>query len=349
MNDVTHANITAVKGHTQAVAFAIKGGKELSALLGDIATTKEMERRGPIQTFLFLETHFTEEESHAIPIVGSKMGETGNLAYDRYTVEVKTADGKRKVPGSWYTDAVRSTEEGQRILQRIEHLDAGQGDGIPEDILKLGSAQRIEEKVKLRQRLADMRVGLTKGAMLFHQVEEIAKINPDRIKVKLPFFEEKGGDGEPKTVVKGNLIRLQDPKNEYEDEVVTVGQFLQYDAEATAKDKDGGTIKSLKATAARAPRTVKPAGKAVTVPTNLNEGLTLFNVLSTWVDNTTPEGQKIESMLLAHMSKEGADSDETVESVGKLCLALDSIWTVIQPRFDIIQRRKAAAATTKVA
>jgi hypothetical protein len=354
MGDTQVSNISATKGHVQALLFAAKGGTALSELLGSIATTKEMERRGPIQTMLFLETHFSDDEAHSIPVVGSKMGETGNKPYDRYTVEVKTQDGKRKVPGSWYSDAVKNTSEGIRILERIEKLDAGQGESIPADILAMGSAQKAEEKVKLRQRLADMRTGLTKGAMLFHQAEEISNINPARIKVRMPIFEEKDWQGKGVQVVKGNLIRLQDPTGELEEEVVTVGQFLQYDAAATKADKDGGTLKSLKATAARAPKkkagTATPGqGTAYVAPTTLEQCLTLFNVLATALDNGTDHGKKMESMLLSACAKEGAEGDEAVVSIGGVCLAADSVWTVISTRYNTIQERKAATLNVKAA
>lgn len=344
----TIADITAVRGHIQAVAFAKRGGAALSALLGDIATTKSVERRGPIQMFLFLETHFTDAEGHAIPVVGSKQSEVGqNEPFDRYTAEVKTPDGTRKVPGSVYTDIVKATGEGQRILHRIELCGAGQGVELPADILKMGTAQRKVEIKELRQRLADMRGGLTKGAMLFHQVEAIGKMNPDRVKVKMPFFTEKDDNGEENTVVKGSTIRIQDPKGELEDEILNVGQVLQYDV-AKAKAMDGGTLTSLKATASRAPKKKPIAGTstAPTVPSNLEQGKTLFNVLSTWVDNTTPEGQRVESMLLAAMAKKNAEGKELLMSVGRLCLALDSIWTVIQKDYDQINR-DAMMATQK--
>lgn len=347
----TTADITAVKGHTQAIAFAARGGSALSNLLGDIATTKQAERKGPIQMFLFLETHFTDEEGHAIPIVGSKQSEVGqNEPYDRYTATVKTQDGERKVPGSVYTDIVKATAEGQRILHRIDMCGAGQGVQLPEDILKMGTAQRKVEIKELRQRLADMRTALTKGAMLFHQLESIRQMNPDRVVVKMPFFAERDPEtGEEKTVVKGTTIRLQDPTGELEEEILNVGQVLQYDAEKAKAEKDGGTLTSLKATASRAPKK-KPlagTGTAPTVPTNLEQGKTLFNVLATWVDNTTPEGQKVESMLLSAMAKKDSEGRELLISVGKLCLALDSIWTVIQPEYDNAMRD--AVRATKAA
>lgn len=334
--------ISAMRGHQGAMAFARKGGSEFGAMLYSIALTKQLERKGPITSMLFLETHFDYDE---LPIVGSKMGETGNRPYDRYSTKVKTESGERSIPGSWFTDVVKSTPQAGSILQEIEWAGQGQGEGIPPHILEMGSARKKEYIKEQRQLLTDMRTALTKGAQLWHQLESIGSMNTETVKVKLPVMVQKNGDGTDGQVVTGNLIRLQDPSGVLEDESVTVGQFLQYDADKASKDPDKGTIKSLKATADRAPR--KPggtvAGKAYTVPANLEQGKTLFNVLATWVDNTTDQGKKVESILLSAMAKEGAEGDELVESVGKVCLALDSLWTVIQPRYDAIERRKAAA------
>lgn len=347
--DTTSQTITAQKGHVQALAFARKGGAALSALLGSIASAKETERRGPIQTMLFLETHFTDEETSAIPVVGSKKEDSGNKPYDRYTSELKTEQGTRKVPGSWFTDVVKSTDEWARINSRIELLQQGQGEGVPADILSMGTGARKEEIAQLRQRIQDMRTALTRGAMLFHQCEEIRALNPARIAIKLPIFTEKGPDGKEVQVVKGTMVRLVDPAKIVEDEVVTVGSFLQYDAAAAAKDPDGGTLASLKATASKAPKKKAGTATAPTVPATLEQVLTLFNVLASGMDNTTDHGKKMESQLLSLLAKEGVEGDEAVIAVGHVCLALDSVWTVISDRYDRITRAKAASLNTKAA
>lgn len=349
MNDFTA--ITAQRGHVQALAFARKGGSALGSLLFSIAKRKEEESKGPIETMIFLETHFSDEEGHMIPVVGSKMGETGNKPYDRYTVEVTTADGKRKVPGSWFTDVVKNTDEVIHLSARREWCKVGQGEGVPADILAMKTGERAVEIKRISQFVANMRTGLTKGAMLLHQVEAINAMNPARVKVKLPVVNQKDDAGNPHTVVIGNLIRLQDPSGlDAEDEVVTVGQFLQYDADKASKADDKGTITSLKATAARAPK--KKTGTATAgqgtnyvVPTTVEQGLTLFNVLATTIDSESDEGEKFYAKMLAHVSKPGTDSNEAVISIGKVALALDALWTIVRPRYMLLQEQKAKAAS----
>lgn len=347
--DTTSQTITAQKGHVQALAFARKGGAALSALLGSIASAKETERRGPIQTMLFLETHFTDEETSAIPVVGSKKEDSGNKTYDRYTSELKTEQGTKKVPGSWFTDVVKSTDEWARINGRIELLQQGQGEGVPADILSMGTGARKEEIAQLRQRIQDMRTALTRGAMLFHQCEEIRALNPLRVAIKLPIFTEKGPDGKEVEVVKGTMIRLMDPAKIVEDEVVTVGSFLQYDAAAAAKDPDGGTIASLKATASKAPKKKAATGTAPTVPATLEQVLTLFNVLASGLDNGTDQGVKLSAALLAACAKDGPEGDEAVISIGNVAMAVDSVWNVIGTRYATIMARKAASLNIKAA
>lgn len=348
--DTTSQTITAQKGHVQALAFARKGGAALSALLGSIASAKETERRGPIQTMLFLETHFTDEETSAIPVVGSKKEDSGNKPYDRYTSELKTEQGTRKVPGSWFTDVVKSTDEWARINARIELLQQGQGEGVPADILSMGTGARKEEIAQLRQRIQDMRTALTRGAMLFHQCEEIRNLNPARIAIKLPIFTEKGSDGKEVQVVKGTMVRLMDPAKIVEDEVVTVGSFLQYDAAAAAKDPDGGTLASLKATASKAPKKKAVAtGKEYTVPGNVDQVLTLFNVLASGIDQEVDAGEKLYAALLTKAAGDGADAREARISIGKVCLACDSLWTIIRPAYLRDVEAKAKAAVAKAA
>lgn len=342
MNTNTYADITAVKGHTQAVAFARKGGDVLSKAFHDIADAKEMERRGPIVIMVTLESIFSEAEAAAIPVVGSKQGETGNLPYDKYTATVKTADGERKVPGSWFTDVVKASAEGERIVLRIQQLnDAATPAGAaeaPEDIRKLSFIQRAQEKKRLQERVSNMRTALTKGAMLWHQLEAVNGMNPNRVIAKLPI----DADGN----VIGNFIRVTDPSDAEQLELYNVGGFLQLDPEKAALDPDKGTIASLKVTAARAPRKAATTGKAVTVPTNANDALTIFNVMATWLDNSTDQGQKSYAQLLTLVSKEGTEGDEAVISVGKVCLALDGIWNVINKRYTMLEERAASAMNT---
>lgn len=351
----TVRTIIAQRGHSQALAFARKGGTALSSLLAGIAKRKEEESKGPIETMHFLETHFSSEEGHRIPVVGSKMGETGNNPYDRYTVEITTSDGKRKVPGSWFTDVVKSTEVWSELNQRREWIKQAQGEGVPADILAMKAGERALEKKRIDQFIANMRTALTRGAMLLHQVDAVASMNPARVKVKLPLHTFRGEGDKEEERVTGSLIRLQDPSGiDEEDEVVTVGQFLQYKPELAAKDPDKGTITSLKATAARAPKkkggTATPGqGTAYVAPTTLEQCLTLFNVLATALDNGTDHGKKMESMLLSACAKEGAEGDEAVVSIGGVCLAADSVWTVISTRYNTIQARKAATLNVKAA
>lgn len=335
--------ITARRGHIQALAFAAKGGAALGSLLFSIAKRKEEEGKGPIETLVFLQTHYSDEEGHNIPAVGSKMGETGNLPYDRYTTEVTTADGKKKVPGSWFTDAVKATQEWSDLNQRREWCKVGQGEGVPADILAMKTGERAVEVKRISNFIANMRTGLTKGAMLLHQVDAINAMHPERVKVKLPVMLQKGEDGSQKAVVTGNLIRLQDPSGiDAEDEVVTVGSFLQYDADKAGKADDKGTITSLKATASKAPKKA-PGGQAAAIvePKDLNSILTLFNVLASAMSN---DAANWESKLLTQIAKVDAtgkrtkEGTETLVSVGKVCLAIDSLWTVIREDYDEVVR-----------
>lgn len=351
-NTDTNVNpIMAFKGHTQAMAFARKGGKELGSLLFSIAKRKEEEGKGPIETLLFLSKHFSDEEGHNIPVVGSKKEDSGNKPYDRYTTTVKTADGERKVPGSWFTDVVKSTDVWAELNQRREWVKQGQGEGVPPDIIALSTGERAVEKKRIDTFIANMRTALTKGAMLMHQVDAINAMNPERVKVKLPIYEEKGPDGKPVEVVRGNWIRLQDPSGiTAEDEVLSVGSFLQYDADKAAKDPDKGTIASLKATASKGPKK-KPTGTATAyvVPSNVEQVITLFNCLASGIDQEGDAGEKLYAALLTKASGKDADARETRISIGKVALALDSLWTVIRPAYMLDVEAAAKANVAAIA
>lgn len=342
--------INAFRGHTQAMAFARKGGAALGELLFSIAKRKEEEGKGPIEMVLFLETTYSTEEGHNIPEVGSKQGETGNKPYDRYTTEIKTEQGKRKVPGSWFTDAVKSTDAWAQLNQRREWVKAGQGEGIPRDILEMSTSAKAMEKVRIDRFIANMRTGLTRGAMLMHQMDAINSMNPDRVKAKLPIYSEKDENGKEKLVVRGNLIRITDPSGIIaEDEIVTVGSFLQYDAGKAMKDPDKGTIVSLKATASKAPKKKGGTAREYTVPGNVEQVLTLFNVLASGIDQEEDSGEKLYAALLTKASGDGVEAREARISIGKVCLACDSLWTVIRPAYMRDVEAKAKEAVAKVA
>jgi hypothetical protein len=357
----THQTITAQKGHGQALAFARKGGEELSRLLGTIATTKEAERMGPVQMFNFLVTHYDDDEADCIPVVGSRQGQTGNKPYDRYSQEVMTDQGKKVIPGSWFTDVIRSTHEYQMVQERIDYLSDVTQTDCPEDIRKMGTGERATEKARLTQRKTDMRTALTKGAMLLHHVREIETISPETVTIKLPIRTEYVLDGkgekvkipgtnefETRDVVYGNNIRLIDPSKELEDRVLNVNQFT-----ALKPDKVQGaiTIASLEATGARAPKG-KRKGKGtkidIPVPATVEQLLHHFNVLATALDTESEQGKMLSAKVLAACATEGEKGDDVVETIGDFITAMDdNIWTVINARYSAIKTAKAKAQNTK--
>lgn len=348
MNTETNG-VKAFRGHSQAMAFTRQGGRELNNLLFSIAKRKEEEGKGPIEMLVYLSTHFDIAD---LPVVGSKKGETGNKPYDKYTTEVTTEQGKRNVPGSWYTDAVKSTETWAELHQRRESIKQGQGDGVPADIIAMKPGDRALEKKRIERFIANMRTGLTRGSMLWHQVEAIASMNPARVKVRMPTMKQKDQDGNEITVVTGSLIRVYDPadvSDNAEPEVLTVSQFLAWDATKASADPDGGTIASLKATAMRGTKGKAGKDKAGTgsnyvAPDNLEKVLTLFNVLATGIDSETDEGEKLYAKLLTRVNAGGNEADETIMSIGKVCFALDSLWTIIRPKYTLLQEKKAKTA-----
>lgn len=348
--------ITAQRGHVQALAFAAKGGSALSNLLSGIATTKAAEREGALHMALFLEMNFTSDEQHAIPQPGSKKEDAGNKPYDRYTVDVKTDNGMRKVPGSWFTDVVKSTQRWADIQQRIKWL-GGDTDGMPDDIAAMGAGERATEIKKLRQFIADMRTGLTKGAMLFLHVETIAAINPARIAVKMPYKSRfvLGADGEriktgegneyvTEMYVTGSNIRLIDPEKEFEDKVFSVSEFLALNPDKLVGPSNTQTIVTLEKTKERGTKKSPPAGKdsKITVQSTVEGVLTLANCLSSSIDTSTDAGSKVHAALIAAMAVKGDKGDDVVETMGDAIIALDLIWTAISDRYENIKLRKAS-------
>lgn len=359
----THRTIIGSRGHVQAMAFARKGGAAFSGLLGSIATAKETERKGPIEVMLFFETHFDDEERASIPVPGSKKEEAGNKTYDKYTTTVDTKDGKKKVPGSWFTDVVKTTPEWEAIEERRGLID-GDGDA-PHDVLAMRkTGEALMEKKRLSQRVSDMRTALVKGAMLWHHAEEVSAINPERIRVKMPFKKMyvidadgnkiKMDDGTENFVtelrVTGNTIRLQDPAAEFEDKVYTVSEFLALKPGKLVGKTEDQTIVTLEATKARAPKSDKKKGKGkqeIAIPTSVEQLLNLFNVGATALDSETDQGAKLSAALMAAYSTPGEKGDDIVETVGDFALGVDAHWTVISARYYQIKAAKAAALNSK--
>lgn len=355
----TSLTITAQRGHVQALAFARKGGAALSALLDSIAKRKEEERRGPAEMFLFLETNYTEGEQSAIPVVGSKQGETGNKPYDKYTSEVQTKDGKKKVPGSWFTDAVRATDAYARAIDikswcdDIKYVNES-GAECPEYIVNMGTGERAVEKQRMVDWIKNMRTGLTKGAMLFHHVAEISTLNPSRIRVKMPFRNQKNlTTGENEVVVIGDTIRLQDPDGEIEDKIFSVSQFNALRPAKLEGKPETWTTTALEKTADRAP---KNSGKGkggkdkIAIPTTVEGLLNMFNIISTAIDTTTDQGKMLHSKLLSACAAPGDKGDDVVETVGDFVTKVDDdVWTVINARYNGIKTKKSQALNQKAA
>jgi len=346
------AQITAQRGHVQALAFVAKGGTGLSSCLHNIWVAKSLERQGKLSVFVFLLNNYSEDERAGIPVVGSKKGESGNKPYDRYTTQVKTDTGMKSVPGSWYTDAIRATAESKWIDTVASWCDGNEEhrpDNIPADVKEPKTVRASEFKAEMLKARQDMRAGLVGGCQLYLHSEEISAINPDRIRVKMPIRK----DAETGNLVLGgsNMVRLVDPMEGGEDErILTVSEFLALDP---AKLKGPGrdqTIKTLMDTKARKPRGsgTGAAGKGaqdIKPPTTVEPFLNLCNVMATALDNGTEQGKTLETQLLAKLAAK--DSDDTVMTVGTVCLAFDNLWTLIQDRYTAIAAKRAAAMNDK--
>lgn len=381
------SNISARKGHVQALAFAAKGGAALNALLAGIADQKAAERMGSIKAMCFLVSNYTDDEQHAVPVVGSKQGSiedggTGNLPYDRYSQSINTPQGKRMVPGSWFTDVVKSTDEWLRVQSLIAFLDgedAPEGVSVPEEyagIRKTGEAEATKQT--LRDRISDMRTGLTKGAMLFHHCEAIGALSPPvynekgekvsegRIKVKMPWRWEYTLDSEGARIknddgsfvqhrhVYGSKIKLQDPTGEHDDKVYSVSSFLQIKPDVVADmPLADRTIVKLDDTTTRPPKDKNRTGAGAgaggdeaKVPVTVEQVLLQFNTLASGIDQEQDQGERLYAALLTKASGKDNDAMEARMSIAKVCLACDALWTIIRPMYlrDVEAKAKASIA-----
>lgn len=342
MNDT----ISAVRGHAQALKFVADAGQEFSDLLGAIATAKESERKGPIEIVRFLIDHFVNDDgSHSIPVPGSKFTPGINTPYDKYSTTVKTQDGTKQVPGSWYTDVIKNTAECKAIDTRIGWLNGEEG--APDDIVAMRkTGEEAMERKRLADRKKDMRTALSKGAMLFLHADEIGDINPDRIRVKFPWKTINGVKQ-----VYANTIRLQDPAGECEDKVYSVSEFLRLDLSKLKGDNKDQTVLTIDATTARAPR--PPGGKKkdgqqnIAPPTSVPALLNMMNVLSMAIDGMTEQGAKLNSALMAACAAPGQNGDDTIETIGDFAIVVDAIWSTIDKRYNAIKARKAAALNVR--
>lgn len=359
--DTTHQTMTAQRGHVQALAFARLGGTALSNLLGTIATRKEAERQGPIDMLLFLDTHYTDDEAVMIPVVGSKKVEGTNLPYDKYSQKVQTKDGEKMVPGSWFTDVIRATDEYAAIMLRRSFCQditfvGDNGETCPDEIANMGTGERATEAKRLGDRVRDMRTALTKGAMLFHHAATIRELNPDRISVKMPIRSRKNTDGSEYQEVYGNTIRLIDPAKEIEDKVLTVSEFnalrpaklptVPSKDDPSKLDKTGWTTTALEKTKERGAKGAGKTGKGkqeIATPTTVEGVLNMMNILGTALDVETDQGMKTNALLLTALASKGKDGDDKVITVGDFCLKTDTLWTTINARYLALKSISAAA------
>lgn len=345
------AAITAQRGLVQALAFIAKGGSGLSSILHDVWKAKAAERKGPLHVIVYLLNNYTDDELQAIPVVGSKKGESGNKPYDRYTTQVKGETGMKSVPGSWYTDAIRATSESKWIDDVVAWCDGKEEvrpEGVPED-MKPETVPAAELKAEMLKARQDMRAALVRGCQLYLHLEEINSINPERIKVKMPMRKDptKG-----ELVLSGsNMIRLVDPIEEGKDDerILTVSDFLALDTDKlTGMGKDQ-TLTTLMNTKARKPRATgsNVAGKGaqdIKTPSDVGGFVNIANVTATSLDDLTDQGKNLVTKLYAAIA---VKNEEVIMAIGALCMATDGLWNVVEGPYNQILANRASALNTK--
>lgn len=351
--------MTAQRGHVQALAFARIGGNGLSTVLHNVWKTKSLERKGKLNVLLYLINNYSEDQLAAIPVVGSKKGESGNKPYDRYTTQVKSDAGMKSVPGSWYTDGVRATTEFAFLESIVSWCDGNEevrpfdpADFDLPDTIAPKTIQAAELRADMVKAKQDMRAGLVGGCQLFLHLEEINGINPDRIKGKMPFRK----DAVSEQIVLGgsNMVRLVDPMDGGEDErILSVSEFLALDPAKLAGPSKDQTLTTLMNTRARKPRG-SGAGKQgkgkedIKVPTTVDQIINLFNIGATALDNATDEGQKLEAALLARIASKGDNRKEAIKSIGAMAFAIDNLWTLVKAEYTQITSDERRAMDAKV-
>lgn len=232
----------------------------------DLAVAGDVQAQTPALVYLDLVLALTFEGILALPVPDSEAKDIpaqSNRKPDKFPTLQITGTKSRKVTGSYYTELARSTTPWLGWQQHRMAIKAVTEGAIPKAAGDLALYDQYKGMVPadldslddtLEQRQRKIATMLKSAVSLAMQLDNFARVLP-LIQAEVKMVDEIGQDGKPTgTKVLANVrkpIRVKEKANPDMFRNVSVGQFINYNAEAAALK--GGNLTAVIETAGREP------------------------------------------------------------------------------------------------
>lgn len=335
----------------RALDLASHVDAEFTEAVDSITRAKETVVSGALVIEQELRRVFSKDDLSSFPIpdsVNSAESPTNNP--DKYKAPTPTKDGTVKLsPRSFYFDLFEAMPSGKTIREAL--------DGISQAIAGEASAPAIYKRMDKSERKAEQALWqgrLTTGRNLVKRAVKVLlqwdTIKAEMPKVGLKYIVKTDKDGNESIAKSPRPIKVFDAAETDVMDVVSITTFLSYKpAVAVAK---GGTVKDLWETTGRQGgegQGDKDGGKVVVkVGMGLEDTDKVFATLAHHFDNEEADGRKRVAAFIKHVTakdKTGKMNEDLILTVGNVCMALDELWTELEPiyaKLTKVQRAKAA-------
>lgn len=344
VEDKTEHSATIAQVRADAALFASQMGEQIIDTIVDTVNADEKRKRNPLMIMFMLEERFDGTDGRrklsACPIPGSKTGNNPDMIEDK---ETNAAGDKVAVRTAFWREVAYAMEEGRAIRTQLVDVNGKTGRWeIGADGVTATEWRRIQEKKRLDSRLTGLVAVVRKSVSLYFQWQSVASLPG----VEVNFALDENEDGSA-SVTATSPVTIYDPKKPGTFETMSVGQFLQLDADE-AKD-NGGTYSALVKTLGREPGQGQgDTGSKIKPIKSLDDLLSMLDEIAVYLDQTTDEGKKHVAALAKVMANPNT-GDDAVLSVCNAAEVLDAPSTRVRDRFIDIQNGVTAGRQGKVA
>jgi hypothetical protein len=307
---------------------------EFEASFEELFEASAKKIRGPLVILAELNRVFGDKLVY-FPVPDSPHDPKSNVLTDKYETKVKTDDGYKTLKGSWYKDFYMGTHRGARMGKEIEAigLAISKPTDVPAEYRDLNKLTKneLESRRKALRQNTTYAVNLIKRAMKVYQ--QMALINEKLPKIGVEFLTGEDGNVSmsPVPIVVFNKDKMIESK------VISVGTLISYDVDKALRD--GGSVQDLWATAG--------SGEGDSGGANDSEPETSFDITVAKFDDLVAELQNFlegnGGINMAHLSNAIKKwDDSSILSLGDLCSEFQTIYNMIQPRYEKLATAKAA-------
>jgi len=340
--DKTEHSATIAQVRKDAALFASQMGEQITDTIVDTVNADEKRKRNPLMIMFMLEDRFDGTEGRRklsdCPIPGSKTGNNPDVIEDKE----KNAQGESvSVRTAFWREVAYAMEEGRAIKAQLADVNGKVGRWeIGAEGVSATEWRRVQEKKRLDNRLTGLVTVVRKSVSLYFQWQSVAALPG----VEVQFALDENEDGS-QTVTATSPVTVYDPKKPGTFETMSVGQFLQLDAEE-AKD-NGGSYSDLIKTLGREPASgTGDTGSKIKPVKSLDDLLSMLDEIAVYLDQSTDEGKK-HAAALAKLMANPKTGDDAVLSVCNAAEVLDAPSTRVRDRFIDIQNATTAGRQEK--